>query len=205
MFTAMDAYSRDIQYGILSNAEVYPVPSYEELVPILRWATLVLLVGIAAATFAWLRRRPGLTMACLVATMLPTLAFIQTGIVIFEPHRSIIYLADVIRHEFRPSDQLIIEGPYENFASANFYTGQRARVLHGLFGDLEFGSRYPEAQGTFLEEKEFVELWQGARRVYLLTDSPSRLAKLQALGPEPVLLGRSGKNWLFSNRKDPTG
>lgn len=205
MFTAMDAYSRDIQYGILSNAEVYPVPSYEELVPILRWATLVLLVGIAAATFAWLRRRPGLTMACLVATMLPTLAFIQTGIVIFEPHRSIVYLADVIRHEFRPSDQLIIEGPYENFASANFYTGQRARVLHGLFGDLEFGSRYPEAQGTFLEEKEFVELWQGARRVYLLTDSPSRLAKLQALGSEPVLLGRSGKNWLFSNRKDPTG
>jgi 4-amino-4-deoxy-L-arabinose transferase-like glycosyltransferase len=91
MFTAMDAYSRDIQYGILSNAEVYAVPSYEELVPILRWATLVLLVGIAAATFAWLRRRPGLTMACLVATMLPTLAFIQTGIVIFEPHRSIIY------------------------------------------------------------------------------------------------------------------
>jgi hypothetical protein len=28
------------------------------------------------------------------------------------------------------------------------------------------------------------------------------MAKLQALGPEPVVLGRSGKNWLFSNRID---
>jgi 4-amino-4-deoxy-L-arabinose transferase-like glycosyltransferase len=203
MFTAMDAYSRDIQYGILSNAEVYTAPSYEELVPLLRWATLILLVGIAGATFAWLRRRPGLTLACLVASMLPTLTFVQIGIVAFEPHRSIVRLADVIRHEFRPGDQLIIEGPYENFASANFYTGQRARVLHGRFGDLEFGSRYPEAQGTFLEEEEFGELWRGAGRVFLLSDSPSRIAKLQALVADPVVLGRSGKNWLFSSRKGP--
>ncbi len=202
MFTALDAYSRDIQYGILSKAEVYTVPSYEQIVPLLRWATLVLLTGIAAATLAWLRRRPGLTFACLVASMLPPLALVQSGIVVFEPHRSIVQLADVIRREFRQGDQLVIEGPYENFASADFYTGQRARVLHGLFGDLEFGSRYPEAAGTFLEEGEFAGLWRGPGRVYLLSDSPSRLGKLQALGPEPVVLGRSGKNWLFSNRKN---
>jgi len=203
MFTAMDAYSRDIRHGILSNAEVYTVPSYDEMVPLLRWLALILVAGIASATVAWLRRRPGLTLACLVATMLPTFSLIQTGIIAFEPHRSIVQLAGVIRHEFRPGDQIIIEGPYENFASANFYTGQRARVLHGHFGDLEFGSRYPEARGTFLEEREFVELWQGAGRVYLLTDSPTRLARLQALVPEPVVLGRSGKNWLFTNRKGP--
>ena len=203
MFTAMDAYSRDIQYRILSNAEVYTVPTYQELVPLLRWLSLVLLVGIAGATFAWLRRRPGLAFACMVVSMLPTFTFIQSGIVIFEPHRSIIHLADVIRREFRPGDQLIIDGPYENFASADFYTGERARVLHGHFGDLEFGSRYPEARGTFLEEEEFQRLWQGSGRVFLLSDSPARMGKLRALGSEPVLLGRSGKNWLFSNHKGP--
>jgi 4-amino-4-deoxy-L-arabinose transferase-like glycosyltransferase len=200
MFTAMDAYSRDIQYGILSNAEVYTVPSYEELVPLLRWATLILLLGAAAATLFWLRRRPGWTLACLVASMVPTLTFVQSGIKTFEPHRSIVRLTDVISHESRPRDEIIIEGPYENFASANFYTGNRFRVLHGLFGDLEFGSRYPEAQGTFLEEEEFVRLWRGAGRVFLLTDSPARLRKLEALDPRPAVLGRSGKNWLFSNR-----
>jgi hypothetical protein len=203
MFTALDAYSRDIQYGILSNAEVYTIPSYEELVPLFRWATLILLVGFAAATLAWLRRRPGLTFACLVAGMVPTLGFAQAGIVAFEPHRSIVRLADVILREFRPGHQLIIEGPYENFASANFYTGQRARVLRGRFGDLEFGSRYSDVRGVFLEEEEFGKLWRGSGRVFLLTDSPSRLAKLQALVPEPVVLGRSGKNWLFSNRAQP--
>jgi hypothetical protein len=134
--------------------------------------------------------------------MLPTFSLVQTGIVAFEPHRSIIHLAEVIRREIQPGDQLVIDGPYENFASANFYTGQRARVLNGHFGDLEFGSRYSEAKGTFLNEQEFAGLWRGAGQVLLLSDSPSRMAKLQALGPEPVVLGRSGKNWLFSNRID---
>jgi hypothetical protein len=160
---------------------------------------------MAAATFAWLRRRPGVTFACLVACMLPTLTLVQSGIVLFEPHRSILRLAEVIRHEFRPGDQIIIEGPYENFASANFYTGQRARMLRGLFGDLEFGSRYPDTRGAFLEEEEFVGLWQGTGRVFLLSDSPSRIAKLRDLAPEPAVLGRSGKNWLFSNRTGPAG
>ena len=200
MFTAMDAYSRDIQFRILSNAEVYTVPSYQELVPLLRWLSLVLLFGIAGATFAWLRRRPGVAFAFMVACMLPTFSFIQSGIVIFEPHRSILRLTDVIRREFRPGDQLIIEGPYENFASADFYTSQRARMLHGHFGDLEFGSRYPEAREAFLEEADFQRLWHGSGGIFLLSDSPSRMSKLQALGSEPVILGRSGKNWLFSNR-----
>jgi hypothetical protein len=201
MFTAMDAYSRDIQYGILSNAEVYTVPSYEELVPLLRWVTVLFFLGVAAATLLWLRRRPGWTVACLVASMVPTLSLVQTGIKLFEPHRSIIRLANVITRDFQPGDQIIIEGPYENFASANFYTGQRSRVLRGLFGDLEFGSHYPEAQRSFLEEEEFLRLWRGKERVFLLTDSPGRFGKLQGLDPEPAVLGRSGKNWLFSHRQ----
>ncbi len=200
MFTAMDAYSRDIQYGILSNAEVYTVPSYEELVPLLRYATVFLFLGAAAATVSWLCRRPGWTLACLAAMMVPTLVLVQTGIKIFDPHRSIVRLTDVISHELHPGDQIIIEGPYENFASVTFYTGQRSRILRGLFGDLVFGSHYPEAQGTFLEEEEFVRLWRGVGRVFLLTDSPSRIRKLQALDSGPAVLARSGKNWLFSNR-----
>ena len=203
MFTAMDAYSRDIQYRILSNAEVYTVPTYNELVPLLRWLSLALLIGITGATIAWLRRNPGVAFAFMVTSMLPAFSFIQSGIVIFEPHRSIVHLTDVIRREFGPGDQIIIEGPYENFASADFYTGQRARVLEGHFGDLKFGSRYPEARGTFLDEAEFQDLWRGSGRIFLLSDSPNRLAKLQALGQEPVVLGRSGKNWLFSNRGQP--
>jgi hypothetical protein len=202
MFTAMDAYSRDIQYGILSNADAYTVPSFDELVPLLRWATFILFLGVAAAFASWLRRRPAWTFACLAICMVPTLSLVQAGIKIFEPHRSIVRLTGVITRDIQPGDQIIIEGPYENFASVNFYTGQHSRVLRGLFGDLEFGSRYPEARGTFLEEEEFVKLWPGVGRVFLLTDSPDRLGKLQALDPKPAILGRSGKNWLISNRKN---
>ncbi|HYL80245.1 MAG TPA: glycosyltransferase family 39 protein, partial [Candidatus Acidoferrum sp.] len=203
MFSSMDAYSRDFQDGILSNAKVYTVPSFQELVPLLHGVTLILLVGIGAATLAWLRRRPGLTIACLVATMLPTLAMVQNGIVLFGPHRSIVRLADVLRRDFRPGEQIIIDAPYENFASVNFYIGQRARVIRGHFGDLEFGSRYPEAKATFVDDEEFARVWQGSGRVYLFSDAPDRLADLRGLSPQTVLLGRSGKNWLYANRAAP--
>lgn len=200
MFPAIDAYSRDIQYGIVSQAKVYPVPSFDQLVPLLRGVALIFFVGIGLATCAWLFRRRRLTIACMVATMVPSLAIVHQGIVLFEPHRSILSLAEVIRHEFRPGDLLLIDGPYENFASADFYTGEQARVLGGHFGDLAFGSRYPEAKHLFLTEDKFVRLWQGSERVFLLSDAPDRFEALKALTPGSVILGRSGKNWLFSNR-----
>jgi hypothetical protein len=200
MFTAVDAYSRDIQHGIRSRAMVYTTPSYEEMIPLLQAASLMFALGVSLATLACVRRWPRLAFGCLVLSMLSTLTIVQVGIVLFDPHRSTTRLTEVIRAEFRPGDQLIVEGPFENFASANFYTGQRARVLNGLFGDLEFGSQYPEAEGVFLGEEEFAGLWRGRGRIYLLSDSPTRLDTLQRLGGEPVVLGRSGKNWLFTNR-----
>ncbi len=201
LFTAMDSYSREIQAGILSNAAVYTVPSYQELARLLRPYTLVFLAGIITATLACLMRRPGVTFALLVGAMLPMLSLVQNGIVLFEPHRSIVRLMGVLRQELRPGDQIVVEGPYENFGSASFYTGQRVRVLHGRFGNLLYGSRYPEAQGTFLEEEEFAVLWRGVGRVFLLSDAPDRIAKLRPILPRSVVLARSGKNWLFSNRE----
>jgi len=200
MLPAIDAYSRDIQYGILSKAEVYTAPSYEELVPLLHSASVFFLIGTAAALAAWLWRGPCLAFACLVAGMVPTLAYAHAGIIAFEPHRSIVDLAGIVRREFRPGDQIVIEGPYENFASVNFYTGQRAKVLDGMFGDLVFGARYPEAKGIFLDEEQFGEIWRGEGGVFLFSDSPTRPAKLDASGRAPVVLGRTGKNWLLSNR-----
>jgi 4-amino-4-deoxy-L-arabinose transferase-like glycosyltransferase len=205
MLPAIDAYSRDVQYRILSKAEVYTAPSYEEVVPLLHWASAFFLVATVACAGAWLRRRPRLAFACLVAGMLPTLTLAHTGIIVFEPHRSVAELAGIVRREFRPGDQIIIDGPYENFAGVNFYTGQRARVVDGFFGDLVFSSRYPDAKGVFLKEAELGEIWRGERRVFLFSDSPSRLGKLEAFGRPPVVLGRTGKNWLFSNRPGPSG
>jgi hypothetical protein len=46
---------------------------------------------------AWLRRKPWLSLACLLASIPLTLSFVQTGMVTFEPHRSVVKLAGVIR------------------------------------------------------------------------------------------------------------
>ena len=200
MLPAIDAYSRNIQYGILSKAEVYTAPSYEEVVPLLHWASVFFLLSTAASTAAWLWRGPRLAFACLVAGMLPTLALAHSGIIVFEPHRSMVELAGIVRREFRLGDQIIIDGPYENFAGVDFYTRQRARVVDGFWGDLAFSARYPDAKGVFLGEGELAAIWRGKARVFLFSDSPGRLDKLGALGQPPIVLGRTGKNWLFSNR-----
>lgn len=200
MLTAVDAYSRDIQSGILSGATTYPAPSYAELRPGLLAAALVVALAVTLATAAWFGRRPRLALASLALGMLPALGLVQLGLVLFEPHRSVVRLATVIRAEHAPGDQVVIEGPYENFAAADFYTGVPARVLNGRFGDLVFGAGDPEARDLFLDEAGFARLWQGPGRVFLLTDVAGGADRLRHLSPPPVVLGRTGKNWLFSNR-----
>jgi len=39
---------------------------------------------------------------------------------------------------------------YEDIGAVSFYTGQKIYLVHGISQDLAFGSRYPEAAGTFL-------------------------------------------------------
>ena len=48
-------------------------------------------------------------------------------------------------------DLVVHEGPLENGVGLTFYTGRQVHVVNGRRGDLHFGSRFPEAQGVFVE------------------------------------------------------
>ena len=77
----------------------------------------------------------------------------------------------------------------------------RVVVVDGTRGDLDIASRRPEARGWFLDAQGLAARWQGAERVFLVTQRPRERSVVTALPRESVhLLGRFGSRWLYSNR-----
>jgi hypothetical protein len=115
--------------------------------------------------------------------------------------RSVKPLAGRLLEQLDADDLLVHEGPLENSAGLTFYTGRQVHVVDGRRGDLHFGSRFPEAEGLFLGGEELARLWQGARRVFLVTDRPADQSVLRLIAPQARhLIGHEGRRWLFTNR-----
>jgi 4-amino-4-deoxy-L-arabinose transferase-like glycosyltransferase len=67
-----------------------------------------------------------------------------------------------------PPGQLIEADSYYAFSSVFFYTGRTALLLNGRNNNLEYGSYAPDAPRVFIDDREFVSMWTGAGRCYLL-------------------------------------
>jgi len=67
-----------------------------------------------------------------------------------------------------PPGQLIEANSYYAFSSVFFYTGRTALLLNGRNNNLEYGSYARGAPRVFIEDREFVSLWTGVGRCYLL-------------------------------------
>ncbi len=186
--------------GLMSGATIDLDPDFGALISLFRLATAVLLAGAAVGAFLWLRRRHRAAVIVLVGAQAVLLLILQRGFVIFAPERSLAPLAELARQEFRPGQQVVIDGPYGFFAGVDFYTGRPAKILDGRTADLLFGSHYPGAASAFLDDRQFASLWRGPTRVYLFTSRPQRFARLCDLAPETRVLGRTGRNWLVTNR-----
>jgi 4-amino-4-deoxy-L-arabinose transferase-like glycosyltransferase len=67
-----------------------------------------------------------------------------------------------------PPGQLIEANSYYAFSSVFFYTGRTALLLNGRNNNLEYGSYAPDAPRVFIDDREFVSIWAGTGRCYLL-------------------------------------
>lgn len=116
-------------------------------------------------------------------------------------HHSLKPLAERLNGILRPDDVLVHERGLEKGGGLLFYTKRRALVLNGTQGDLEFGSRLAEHQGTFIDTTKLRSLWTSGKRVFLVTDLPeSRSAISRVSPPPPIVLAATGTRWLYSNR-----
>lgn len=108
------------------------------------------------------------------------------------------------RLEQSPQGQLIEANSYYAFSSVFFYTGRTALLLNGRNNNLEYGSYAPDAPRVFIDDREFVSIWTGAGRCYLLaygTEMP-HLEKLVGQSHLRVVTENAG-NYLLTNYAIP--
>jgi hypothetical protein len=102
-----------------------------------------------------------------------------------------------IREQYRPGDQIVVIGLYENASSLNFYTGIPLHSLRTPGGNMWYGTQFPGAPRVFETQASFVEMWHGPQRVFLWAeeDEPPALRGLTR-----YVVARRGGKIIFSNQ-----
>jgi 4-amino-4-deoxy-L-arabinose transferase-like glycosyltransferase len=156
-------------------------------------AGVAFLIGAAGA---WLRGRQAFL--ALAAMMVLFLHASRMALVTFDPYLSSRPLAEALLRA--PQGDLIVDGAYYPYSSVMFYSNRNALLLNGRKNNLEYGSYAPGAPAVFIDDAEFMRLWSGTIRYYLVADR-SGLARLSALvGPASLhQIAESGGKFLFTN------
>jgi 4-amino-4-deoxy-L-arabinose transferase-like glycosyltransferase len=148
---------------------------------------------------AWMGK--GRTAVFSLAVMMVLLFYAsRLALVVFDPYLSSRGLADVLARS--PEGQLIVDDPYWEFSSVFFYSNRSGLILNGRRNNLEYGSYAPGAPSVFIKNDDFVKLWNGPGRCYVLSEAP-RVGRVEALvgAPSLHLVSASGGKVLFSNRE----
>jgi 4-amino-4-deoxy-L-arabinose transferase-like glycosyltransferase len=163
--------------------------------------SLAFLLGTVANFMLRRGGRAGAGNAALVAMMVVVLACVRIAFGIFSPIISSKDLAMAIREQYRPGDQIVVAGLYENASTLNFYTGLRLRSLRVPGGNMWYGAQFPDAPPVWETESSFAALWNGSGRVFFWTDqeNPTALKELKS-----YVVARRGGKTIFSNQPNVT-
>ena len=142
--------------------------------------SLAFLLGTLANWILRRRGRAGAGNVALATMMVVLLACVRIAFGIFSPILSSKDLALAIREQYRPGDQIVVIGLYENASTLNFYTGIPLHSLRTPGGNMWYGTQFPGAPRVFETEASFVEMWNGPQRVFLWAeeDDPPALRGL---------------------------
>ena len=160
--------------------------------------SLAFLVGTFANWLLRRRRLPAAGNISLIAMMVVVFACVRVAFGIFSPILSSKDLALAIREQYRPGDQIVVIGLYENASTLNFYTGIPLRSLRAPAGNMWYGTQFPGAPRVFETQASFVQMWNGPHRVFLWAEEDDPPA-LQGLAR--YVVARSGGKIIFSNRR----
>ncbi len=163
--------------------------------------SLAFLLGTLANWLLRRRGQAGAGNASLAAMMVVLLACVRIAFGIFSPILSSKDLAMAIREQYRPGDQIVVIGLYENASSLNFYTGIPLHSLRVPGGNMWYGTQFPGAPRVFETQASFVEMWKGPQRVFLWAEEDEPPA-LQGLTRYEV--ARRGGKIIFSNQSVPS-
>ena len=159
--------------------------------------SLAFLLGTLANWILRRRARAGAGNAALAAMMVVVLACVRIAFGIFSPIISSKDLAMAIREQYRPGDQIVVTGLYENASTLNFYTGLPLHSLHAPGGNMWYGTQFPGAPRVFETQASFLEMWNGPQRVFFWTDQEDPVA---LRGLTSYVVARRGGKTIFANQ-----
>ncbi len=159
-------------------------------------AAVALLAGAAGGLAAG-RRRAVLSLAVMMVVMAHAA---RLALKRFDPYLSSRPLAEALRRA--PPGKLIVDNQYYVFSSVFFYTNRDALLLNGRVTNLEYGSYAPGAPQVFIDDGEFVLLWDSPGPYYLAAEDTA-LPRLERLvGAERLRrVAAAGGKSLYTNRE----
>ncbi|MDD4836974.1 MAG: glycosyltransferase family 39 protein [Dethiosulfovibrio sp.] len=148
---------------------VYPyvqdrLPS-ELLIPQLVHKGIILLVGTAMAWWAYRKGSLGKVLICLALTGVFFTFSFKTGFSLYDRINSSRQLSDIIKPHLTQDDLVVQYGEYNQ--GIPFYL-ERRNVLVNYLGELEFGAKRETDPSWFIDGQEFLALWKGDRRVFVV-------------------------------------
>jgi 4-amino-4-deoxy-L-arabinose transferase-like glycosyltransferase len=149
----------------------------------------------------WLRwkHRSGAGNWALAIMMIPVLFTVHTGFIDFAPILSSKVLAQAIERQWQPGDVIVVNGPYEEASTLNFYTHQLIHIINNReHGNVYNGALYPDAPPIFETDDSFRQLWAGSQRIFVWTEE-DKASTVEKLGPY-YEIAHSGGKLLLSNR-----
>jgi 4-amino-4-deoxy-L-arabinose transferase-like glycosyltransferase len=163
-------------------------------------AAAALLVGPLVALILRLRKKK---LSATWTTGFATAVFLiaaQLAFVRFGPFMSSKGLAEVIKHQEKPGDLVMIYGDQAYGSSLLFYLKRHIDLVNGRTTSMWFGSTFADAPHIFLDDADLVRDWTSRRRVFLFVP-PRQIDRVKEVLPPPryVVAESSGKI-IYSNQ-----
>ncbi len=160
------------------------------------------MIALGPVSYGFRRRRRAYAANLILAGgMTLVLLAAHEGLVRFKPilgSRDLaLAIVDAQRENPRPDDLILLDGELTSGSTLLFYTRQPVHLVNGRINGPWFGSFWPDAPPIFETEASLRTLWQGPRRVFLLTYVPaSRTTDLKPYGPVRAVASAGGKTVL---------
>jgi 4-amino-4-deoxy-L-arabinose transferase-like glycosyltransferase len=156
-------------------------------------------VGTVVSFWLRLKRKSEAANWALALMMLPVLYTVHTGMVDFAPILSSKTLAVAIERQWQSGDIIVVNGPYEDASTLNFYTHQNIHIINNReHGNVYNGALYPDAPPIFEDDASFQQLWNGSHRIFVWTEE-EKAPYVEQLG-HSYQVARSGGKLILSNR-----
>ena len=117
----------------------------------------------------------------------------------FAPYLGSKDLAEVIKREMHPGDQIMIYGDQAFGSSLLFYTEKQILLVNGRTTSMWFGSTYPDAPHIYLDDADLLRQWESPARVFLFVPQYQR-ARVDSLLAQRVVVAESSGKVIYSNR-----